>query len=93
MHVGIAMFCTDYSIGPAALAMALEERGFESLWCPEHSHIPLTRTSPYPSGGELLRRVNISRGCHGDEHSIIEFVADRSGRKRIRHRGQIGDRK
>ena len=40
MHVGIAMFCTDYAMPPTALAVALEERGFESLWLPEHSHIP-----------------------------------------------------
>ncbi len=56
MHVGIAMFCTDYAMAPAALAMALEERGFESLWLPEHSHIPLSRLSPFPQGGELPKK-------------------------------------
>ena len=40
MHVGVAMFCTDYAIPPTELARALEQRGFESLWLPEHSHIP-----------------------------------------------------
>jgi probable F420-dependent oxidoreductase len=47
------MFFTDYSMHPAELALALEERGFDSLWAPEHSHIPLTRKAPYPGGGEL----------------------------------------
>ena len=56
MHVGVAMFCTDYAIAPTELAMALEARGFESLWLPEHSHIPLTRTSPFPQGGDLPKK-------------------------------------
>lgn len=56
MHVGIAMFCTDYAIAPTALAIALEERGFESLWLPEHSHIPLSRASAFPQGGELPQK-------------------------------------
>ena len=56
MHVGVAMFCTDYAIAPTELAAALEQRGFESLWLPEHSHIPLSRLSPYPAGGELPKK-------------------------------------
>jgi probable F420-dependent oxidoreductase len=56
MHVGVAMFCTDYAIAATELAVALEQRGFESLWLPEHSHIPLTRLSPYPPGGELPKK-------------------------------------
>jgi alkanesulfonate monooxygenase SsuD/methylene tetrahydromethanopterin reductase-like flavin-dependent oxidoreductase (luciferase family) len=48
MHIGAAMFFTDYSMTPAELATALEERGFESVWAPEHSHIPLTRKSERP---------------------------------------------
>jgi probable F420-dependent oxidoreductase len=44
---------TDYTIGVAELARAREERGFESLWNPEHSHIPLSRKTPFPGGGEL----------------------------------------
>src|SRR5580692_7939114 len=47
------MFITDYAMDPAALAQALEARGFESIWVPEHSHIPASRRSPYPGGGEL----------------------------------------
>ena len=56
MHVGVAMFCTDYAMPPTELARALEERGFESLWLPEHSHIPLSRLSPYPQGGVLPKK-------------------------------------
>ncbi|HKC50313.1 MAG TPA: LLM class flavin-dependent oxidoreductase, partial [Myxococcota bacterium] len=53
MKLGLTMFPTDYSIGPAELARAAEERGFESLWFPEHSHIPAGRESPWPGGPEL----------------------------------------
>jgi probable F420-dependent oxidoreductase len=49
------MFPTDYAIRPDNLARALEERGFESLWVPEHTHIPASRRSPWPGGGELPR--------------------------------------
>ena len=53
MHYGIAMFPTDYSILPGELARAAEERGFESLWFPEHTHIPTSRQSPWPGGPNL----------------------------------------
>jgi probable F420-dependent oxidoreductase len=53
VHFGGLMFITDYAMDPAALAQALEMRGFESIWVPEHSHIPASRRSPYPGGGEL----------------------------------------
>ena len=53
MHFGGAMFFTDYSMSAAELARALEERGFESVWAPEHSHIPLSRKTPFPGGGDL----------------------------------------
>lgn len=56
MHVGVALFFTADSIRPADLATALEARGFESLWAPEHSHIPLTRSSPWPQGGDLPKK-------------------------------------
>jgi probable F420-dependent oxidoreductase len=56
MHIGLAMFCTDYAMPPADLARALEDRGFESLWLPEHSHIPLPRRTPFPQGGELPKK-------------------------------------
>jgi probable F420-dependent oxidoreductase len=53
MKIGCFSFNTDYGIHPAKLATALEERGFESLWVGEHTHIPAERRSPYPGGGEL----------------------------------------
>jgi len=53
MDFGASMFMTDYCMPAADLARALEERGFESLWNPEHSHIPLSRKTPFPGGGEL----------------------------------------
>src|SRR5262245_32359034 len=56
MKSGVAIFFTDYSMGPAVLGQALEERGFESLWAPEHSHIPLSRQSPFPQGGDLPKK-------------------------------------
>jgi probable F420-dependent oxidoreductase len=56
MKIGAAMFFTDYSMTPGELARALDERGFESVWAPEHSHIPLSRRSPFPSGGEVPKQ-------------------------------------
>jgi probable F420-dependent oxidoreductase len=56
MQFGGAMFFTDYSMGAAELAQALEARGFESVWAPEHSHIPTSRRSPYQAGGELPKQ-------------------------------------
>src|ERR671935_1783459 len=53
MDFGVLMFMTDYAMPAPALAQAMEERGFESLWAPEHSHIPLSRKTPFPGGGEL----------------------------------------
>src|SRR6478672_11887398 len=53
MHVGLTMFPTDYSIPPHDLAVAAEARGYDSLWLPEHSHIPTSRKSPWPGGAEL----------------------------------------
>jgi probable F420-dependent oxidoreductase len=53
MNFGGAMFFTEYSMSAPELAQALEERGFESVWAPEHSHIPLSRKTPFPGGGDL----------------------------------------
>ena len=55
MKIGGVMFFTTDSMQPAPLAKALEERGFESLWVPEHTHIPSSRKSEYPAGGALIR--------------------------------------
>jgi probable F420-dependent oxidoreductase len=53
LKYGVTIFITDYSIQPAELARELEARGLESLWLPEHSHIPVSRRSPWPGGAEL----------------------------------------
>ena len=53
---GASMFFTDYSMAPGELGVALEQRGFESVWAPEHSHIPLSRKTPTPAGGELAKK-------------------------------------
>ena len=53
MKFGVSMFNTDYSIRIDELARAAEERGFESLWVPEHTHIPKSRKSPWPGGANL----------------------------------------
>jgi len=53
MVIGAGIFATDYAMRPDELARELEQRGYESLWLPEHTHIPASRRSPYPGGGEL----------------------------------------
>jgi probable F420-dependent oxidoreductase len=63
---GIAIFPTDYAISMAELAPAVESAGFESLWVAEHSHIPASRESPWPAGGELPKHY---------WHSMDPFVA------------------
>ncbi|MBI2735798.1 MAG: LLM class F420-dependent oxidoreductase [Rhodospirillales bacterium] len=55
MKIGAVMFFTTDSMQPAPLARAMEERGFESLWVPEHTHIPSSRKSNYPASGGLVR--------------------------------------
>ena len=66
MQLGVFYFPTDYGIDIGELARALEERGFESLFVPEHTHIPVSRRTPFPGGGELPRRYS---------HSHDPFVA------------------
>ena len=58
MLYGIAVFPTDYAADPATIARLVEERGFESLHFPEHTHIPASRRTPYPAGGELPRQYS-----------------------------------
>ena len=66
MKFGVTMFPTDYAIGPAELAGAVEERGFESLFFPEHTHIPTSRRTPWPGGADLPREYS---------HTLDPFVA------------------
>jgi len=63
---GVAVFPTDYAISAAELAPAAEQRGFESLWVAEHSHIPTSRKSPWPAGGELPKHY---------WHTLDPFIA------------------
>src|SRR5262245_39079648 len=60
MRYGVTMFVTDVSIGVVDLARAVEERGLDSLWLPEHTHIPTSRKTPHPSGGELPEKYKRS---------------------------------
>jgi probable F420-dependent oxidoreductase len=65
MHTAIAIFDTDYSMPIQDLARAAEERGFESLWVPEHTHIPTSRKSPF-AAGELPEQY---------KHTLDPFVS------------------
>jgi probable F420-dependent oxidoreductase len=65
MELGLAILLTGYSIQPAALGASAEERGFESLFLAEHTHIPVSRETPYPGGTELPREYS---------HTIDPFV-------------------
>ncbi|QGV80094.1 LLM class F420-dependent oxidoreductase [Streptomyces ficellus] len=53
MRIATTIFLTDRTITPVRLARELEQRGFAGLYLPEHTHIPVERTSPYPAGGDL----------------------------------------
>jgi len=53
MKYGLCLFPTDYAMHPTDVGRALEERGFESIWLAEHTHIPCSRESPWPGGAEL----------------------------------------
>src|SRR3989338_7025425 len=66
MHIGVCMFNTDYAIRIEELARAAEERGFESLFLPEHTHIPASRRTPFPRGCGLPREYS---------HTLDPFVA------------------
>jgi len=66
VQFGVLMFPTDFSIGVVDLARAVEERGFESLWFPEHTHIPADRQTPWPGGRELPPEYS---------HALDPFVA------------------
>ncbi|MER7183314.1 LLM class F420-dependent oxidoreductase [Streptomyces hyaluromycini] len=55
MRIAVTVFLTDETIAPVRLARELEARGFAGLYLPEHTHIPVERTTPYPAGGDLPR--------------------------------------
>jgi probable F420-dependent oxidoreductase len=66
MKYGIVMFPTDYSIDPVTLGKAVEERGFDSLFFPEHTHIPASRRTPWPGGADLPKEYS---------HTYDPFIA------------------
>jgi probable F420-dependent oxidoreductase len=66
MHLGALIFPTDDTPSPVAIAQMAEARGFESIWYPEHTHIPASRETPYPAGGDLPREYS---------HLLDPFVA------------------
>jgi probable F420-dependent oxidoreductase len=53
MHHGVVIFQDDFAMRPDEAARAAEERGFESIFFIDHTHIPVRRTTPYPLGGDL----------------------------------------
>ena len=66
MKFGVSMFPTDDAITMTELGRAVEDQGFESLWVPEHTHIPTSRRTPWPGGAELPREYS---------HTLDPFVA------------------
>lgn len=66
MKIGVMMFATDEAMRVDELAEEAEKRGFESLWLPEHTHIPTSRRTPFPGGGDLPREYS---------HTLDPFVA------------------
>jgi alkanesulfonate monooxygenase SsuD/methylene tetrahydromethanopterin reductase-like flavin-dependent oxidoreductase (luciferase family) len=82
MHFGGAMFFTDYSMPASELARALEERGFESVWAPEHSHIPLSRKTPFPGGGDLPKQYYDAM----DPFVVLAAAAQATKNHKTRHR-------
>ncbi len=79
MQFGLAIFPTEGSAQPVELARDAEDRGFESLWFPEHTHIPASRATPYPAGGELPDEyrsiydpfVALSAAAAATEHLLV----------------------
>ncbi|MGK5630159.1 TIGR03619 family F420-dependent LLM class oxidoreductase [Streptomyces sp. URMC 123] len=55
MRIAVTLFLTDETIRPTRLAVELEQRGFAGLYVPEHTHIPTSRTTPFPAGEPLPR--------------------------------------
>src|SRR5437773_452823 len=66
MKFGLAVFVGEDTHSPVEFARMVEERGFESLFFPEHTHIPASRETPYPAGGELPQEYS---------HTYDPFVA------------------
>ena len=83
MLVGAFHFPTDYGIEISELARALEERGFESLFVCEHTHIPVSRRTPFPAGGDLPKRYKHTH----DPFVALSFAAAATSPRRLLIRG------
>lgn len=79
MDIGVFFFATDYAIDVTELARELEGRGFESLFLPEHTHIPTGRRTPFPAGGELPREYKHTH----DPFVALSFAAAATTRLRL----------
>ena len=79
MKTGVFYFPTDYGIQPGELGKALEDRGFESLFVCEHTHIPTSRKSPFPGGGELPKRYSHTH----DPFVALSFAAAATTKLRL----------
>jgi probable F420-dependent oxidoreductase len=79
MKIGVFYFPVDYGIAMAELAEELERRGFESLFVPEHTHIPTSRRTPFPAGGELPKRYAHTH----DPFVALSFAAAATTRLRV----------
>ena len=79
MLFGIGCFPTSYGLPPGELARLVEERGHESLFFPEHTHIPAERLTPYPAGGELPRKY----ACTHDPFIALACAAEATSRLRL----------
>ena len=82
MQFGLSMFLTDETITPVALGRAAEDAGFESLFVPEHTHIPASRESAWPGGDELPREYSHTL----DPFVALSAIAATTERLRDRHR-------
>ncbi|HEX7036696.1 MAG TPA: LLM class F420-dependent oxidoreductase [Pseudomonadales bacterium] len=79
MHIGALIFATDYAVRVDELAVELERRGYESLFVPEHTHIPTSRESPWPGGDDLPREYWHTY----DPFVSLSFAAAATGRLKI----------
>jgi probable F420-dependent oxidoreductase len=78
MHTGICMFATDYAIRIDELAREAEQRNFESLWVPEHTHIPASRRTPFPAGEPLPKEYSHTHD------PFVSLMAAAAATKRLR---------
>jgi probable F420-dependent oxidoreductase len=78
MHVGICIFATDYAIRIDELAREAEQRGFESLFVPGHTHIPASRRTPFPGGEPIPREYSHTHD------PFVSLMAAAAATKRLR---------